>query len=58
MRTGMRRPTQEEIDRVLNACADSFEAGRSRWPGESYEGGVEAAIRWLTEGGPDPMEEE
>lgn len=39
---------QAEIDEQLNLALDSEEAGRSRWPGMTYEQGVEAAIRWVT----------
>lgn len=50
--------TQEEIDELLNQCADSEEDGRSKYPGMTYEQGIQAAIRWLTEQGePQPLED-
>ncbi len=41
--------TDDEINEVLNECAERIYEGRSKFPGMSYEEGVEAAIRWLTE---------
>ncbi len=51
-------PTQSEIDDVLNKCNEQEEEGGSQWPGMSYEQGVAAAIRWLTEGQDNPMDDE
>lgn len=49
--------TQKEIDDVLNKAADGMDDG-SKWPGMSYEQGVDAAIRWLTgESEDNPMDE-
>lgn len=51
------KPTQAEIDEVLNRCADAFDHG-TMWPGMNYEQGVQTAIEWLlgyTDD--DPMEE-
>jgi hypothetical protein len=31
--------------------------GRSKFPGENYEAGVDDALRWILEGGPPPLEE-
>lgn len=50
-------PDKTEIDDVLNQCAEQADEGGSKWPGMSYEQGVEAAIRWLTEGGSNPMQD-
>ena len=52
----MATPTQSEIDDVLNQCADAIDDG-SRWPGMSYEQGVEAAIRWMLGDFENPMSE-
>ena len=41
--------SQEEIDEVLNRICDDSDAGRHRFPGQTYAEGVEAAIKWLTE---------
>jgi len=46
---------QPEIDTVLNQCAEAFDRGGSKYPGMTYEQGVEAAIRWLIKGGENPM---
>ncbi len=39
--------SEEEIDAVLNKCSESIEAGRSAWPGMTFEQGVDAALRWV-----------
>lgn len=44
----MERTTQE-IEDVINACMQSEKAGRSSWPGMTYEQGVLAALRWVTD---------
>ena len=38
-----------EIDEVLNVCFDREESGESPLWGMTYEQGVKAAIRWLTD---------
>ncbi len=53
----MSKPSQTEIDDVLNRCAESADSGCSTYPGMSYEDGVEAAIRWITEGFDNPFED-
>jgi hypothetical protein len=40
-------PSRNEIDEVLNWCAEADEAGGSAYPGMSYEQGVAAGLRWL-----------
>ncbi|GAB1460426.1 hypothetical protein [Thauera sp.] len=52
----MHAPTQNEIDEVLNQCMEAFDAG-SRWPGATFEQGVEAAVRWMLGEGDNPMED-
>jgi hypothetical protein len=42
------KPTQKDIDEVLDKCADLFDRGHNPWPGETYSAGVQAAILWLT----------
>jgi len=37
----------EEIDRLLNACAEAEDTGVSSFPGMTYEQGVRVAINWL-----------
>lgn len=50
--------TDDEIDGVLNAAMESIDEGRARWPGMTYEQGVDAGIRWLTgEVDDNPMED-
>jgi hypothetical protein len=51
--------TDDEVDAQLNLAMESANSGRSRWPGMSYEQGVDAAIRWLIGDVEDPpMEDE
>lgn len=38
--------SEEQIDKVLNKAAEAAETGRSSVPGETYEAGVDAALRW------------
>lgn len=40
------KQSNDEIDDVLGKTID--EGGGSRWPGMSYEQGVEAALLWVT----------
>lgn len=40
--------SDSEIDECLNKAMEALDTG-SKWPGMSYEEGVEAAIKWLTE---------
>lgn len=44
---------QKEIDTVINRCADND--GVSEYPGMTYEQGVLAMYRWLTEDDADPV---
>ena len=39
--------SQEEIDNLLNACADAEEEG-SNFPGMIYEQGIKEMYEWLT----------
>lgn len=39
--------TRQEIDDQLNKAADGMDKG-SKWPGMSYEQGVDHALRWVT----------
>ena len=41
------KPTDNEIDDVLNHCLESEDTGESIYPGMTYEQGVKAAIEWL-----------
>lgn len=50
----MSKPTEEEMDEVLNWCADSDDEGQSNFSGMTYEQGVSAAIRWIREDGERP----
>jgi hypothetical protein len=54
-----KRKTVEEMDAVVNEVSEQIHAGGSKFPGMSYEEGVEAALRWvLWDDSPNPMEEE
>lgn len=39
---------QSRIDDILNEVSDQIDKGGSRFPGMSYEDGVDAALRWVT----------
>jgi hypothetical protein len=39
--------TKEEVDELLNDLAESVDSGERRFPGMSYEQGIEVGIRWL-----------
>lgn len=49
------KPTEDEINDVLNACAESEDNGEPIYPGMSYEQGVKAAIQWLQGDGSNPI---
>lgn len=40
--------TQDQIDDILNECSELIDEGTSKFPGMTYEQGVEAAIRWMS----------
>ena len=42
----MTRPTDSEIEDEIAKCMDALESGQSRWPGMTYESGVERALMW------------
>lgn len=49
--------SDDEVDEQLNLAAEGVDGG-SRWPGMSYEQGVEAALRWMAgQADEKPMEE-
>ncbi len=39
--------SEAEIDEALNLAAESIEHGKSKWPGMTYEQGIEDALLWL-----------
>lgn len=47
--------TEDEVDEIMNKIADMD--GGTRWRGMTYEQGVRAALEWLFEDGPNPMED-
>lgn len=50
--------SQKEIDDLLNECVEREMEGNSKFPGMSYEKGIQAAIMWLTEEvEPQPLED-
>jgi hypothetical protein len=51
-------PSDEEVDEQLNLAAESIDKGTTRWPGMSYEQGVDAALRWATDQTDEPPMEE
>jgi hypothetical protein len=50
-------PTDDEINEVLNLCSAQADEGRSKYPGMTYEQGIEAAIRWMQGDDSNPMED-
>lgn len=52
----MQKPSENEINNVLNECAEREELGESKYPGQMYEEGVKNAIEWLQGYGENPME--
>ena len=50
-------PDEDDINDVLNQCVEAEESGDSKYPGMSYEQGVQAAIRWMQGDGSNPMED-
>ena len=51
----MNKPSDEEINDVLNQCVESEENGESKWPGMIYEQGVKDAIEWMQGYGSNPL---
>lgn len=49
--------TEDEVDEVMNKIAEIMDSVGTKWKGMSYEQGVRAAIEWLFEDGPDPLED-
>lgn len=41
------KPPEEEINEVLNRCAEHSEKGTSQYHGMTYEDGVRAGIDWV-----------
>ena len=39
--------TEREIEDMLNNGLPDGAEGRSKWPGMTYEQGVDAAVRWV-----------
>jgi len=50
-------PSEEMIDDVLNQCSEAADEGRSKFPGMTYEQGVEAALQWTRGDGSNPMDD-
>lgn len=47
--------TDDQVNDLLNRCAEAEETGESAYPGMTYEQGIKAAIEWL-EGGDYPFD--
>jgi hypothetical protein len=39
--------TEQEVDELLNQCAEYTEQGETKYPGLTYEQGVTAALEWV-----------
>ena len=49
---------KSEIDELIGQCVEQDTEGGSRYPGMTYEEGVQYAIRWLTDlAEPHPINE-
>ncbi len=53
----MNTPDKDTIDDVLNQCSEAANSGYSKFPGMTYEQGVEAGLRWMQDDAPNPMED-
>ena len=50
--------TDKEIDNVLNNASEENSKGSTKWPGGTYEQGVENALMWvLGDRDSNPMED-
>ena len=54
----MTKPTEDQINAVLDQCMNAANTGISAYPGMSYEQGVEYAIDWLLEDGVQPFDDD
>jgi hypothetical protein len=52
----MKEPTEDQINDVLNQCSEAADEGRSKFPGMTYEQGVEAGVKWMQGDGNNPMD--
>lgn len=52
----MGKPTQDEMDEVLDRCSEAVAVG-SRYPGMLYEDGIRDAIDWMNNEGEKPLED-
>lgn len=53
------KPSEAEINEVLNQVGEKIDEGGSRFPGMSFEQGVQDGIRWVlgeTDDNPYPPE--
>ena len=49
------RPSDEDISETMARAGEAD--GATQWPGMTYEQGVEAALRWVLDGGDNPLED-
>jgi hypothetical protein len=55
----MPKPTSDEIDKVLDDVIEQQAKGGSRYPGMTYEEGIDATIRWMNgDSDENPYEDE
>ena len=40
------KPSDREIDKAIEEASDAVNDGRTKFPGATYESGVDAALRW------------
>lgn len=51
------RPTENQIEEVLNICREQEDKGGSKFPGMTYEQGVLAVLTWMEDDGENPIED-
>ena len=49
------KPTEDEINDVLEKCIYNEEKGQTFWPGMTYEQGVKATLEWMEGYGENPL---
>lgn len=56
-KASLKKPTQNQIDAVIDECDEHDRDGTSKFPGMNYEQGVKAAIEWLSGHAANPMDD-
>lgn len=51
-----KKPTEQQIDDILNKCADMMDLGENPYFGMTYAEGIDAAIKWMLGEGSHPFD--